>query len=34
MKFIYELMWQEMGNRKHIYIYIHTGFLEKKNVKP
>lgn len=30
MKFIYELMWQEMGNRKHIYIYIHTGFLEKK----
>lgn len=31
MEFINELMWQEMRNRKQIY--IHGGFLEK-NVKP
>lgn len=31
MEFINEFMWQEMRNRKHIY--IHGGFLEK-NVKP
>lgn len=27
MEFINEFMWQEMRNRKHIY--IHSGFLEK-----
>lgn len=31
MEFINEFMWQEMRNRKHIY--IHSGFLEKK-LKP
>lgn len=32
MEFINEFMWQEMKNRKHIY--IHPGFEEKKNEKP
>lgn len=31
MEFINEFMWQEMRNRKHIY--IHSGFLEEKKIK-
>lgn len=32
MEFINEFMWQEMRNRKHIFIY--RGFLEEKKLKP